>query len=124
MNSLQNFSDTLIDIKDTAQAIDENLDALDELITTADEDKDKWNEVLTSLTDNLDKFSSQSEDLEAYLKGIEYAGNALGDRLDYLSSDGNVQYISDALMDAFSTEGDVNARRYMGHIILYTVSVI
>lgn len=108
-DSLQNFSDTLSDIKDTAQAIDENLDAIDELITTADEDKDKWSEVLTSLSDNLDKFSSQSENLETYLKGIELAGNNLGNSLEYLSSDGNVQYISDALMEAFSTEGDVNA---------------
>ncbi len=108
-DSLQNFSGTLNDIKDTAQAVDENLDAINELITTADEDKDKWNEVLSSLSDNLDTFSSQSEDLKAYLKGIEYAGNALGDRLDYLSSDGNVQYISNALMEAFSTEGDVNS---------------
>ncbi len=108
-DSLQSFSDTLNDIKDTAEAIDENLDALDELISTADEDEEEWNSTLSSLSENLDKFSSQSENLKAYLNGIKLAGNNLGDSLEYLSNDGNVQYISDALMESFSTTGDINA---------------
>ena len=108
-SSLQSFTDTLNNTKENTQAVKENLSALDELITTADEDKDKWESTLTSLSENLRKLSDNSDNLNAYLKGVKDAGNNLGQSLETLSSDGNVGYISDSLMESFMKGGDVNS---------------
>ena len=108
-SSLQSFTDTLNSAKENTQAVKENLSALDELITTADEDKDKWESTLTSLSENLRKLSNNRDSLNAYLKGIKDAGNNLGQSLETLSSDGNVSYISDSLMESFMKGGDVNS---------------
>ncbi len=107
-DSIQYFTSTLEDIKEVSENIKTDIDAIDELLTTADEDSEKWNKTLESLSSNLDKLSKNKDSLNAYLKGLSSASKNLATSLDTLSSDGNVRYISDNLMNSFG-EGDVNS---------------
>lgn len=108
-NSIQAFSDTLADLGQTSQNIKNDLDAISSLIDEMDTDSERWNNALERLSNNADKISDVSEDIKVYLKGIESAGNNLGQSLEYLSSDPSVSYISDSLMDSFSEAGDINS---------------
>ena len=108
-DSVQAFTSTLTDIKSNMDSINAGLAAIDDLITSADEDETRWHNVLESMSDNIKKLSKNSENIRAYLKGISDAGENLGNSLETLSSDGNVGYISDSLMQSFYENGDVNS---------------